>query len=263
MTYARMEVKANNQSFAKPHAEYIMGLGKYAKKQNEIQCTKSGNMPEWAKENPLEFWRASDEYERANGNKYREHLISLPRELSPQEREQLIDDWIKQELGDKHAYTYAIHVPKASDGGEQPHCHLMFSDRINDGIERPAPQYFKRYNAKNPEKGGCKKNNPPSNHAQRVKALQEQKERMQSLMNAILEPIHNTSVKALSSRESRGLDTPAPTHIKREQYQANIRRGTTINRPNIETTQSVPVATAPKTPNPHPQTPQTPSFGMK
>ncbi|WP_181664854.1 MobA/MobL family protein, partial [Escherichia coli] len=42
-------------------------------------------------------------------------------------------------------------------GGENPHCHLMISERINDGIERPAAQWFKRYNGKTPEKGGAQK----------------------------------------------------------------------------------------------------------
>ncbi|MDE7981757.1 hypothetical protein PZE18_27145, partial [Escherichia coli] len=36
-------------------------------------------------------------------------------------------------------------------------CHLMISERINDGIERPAAQWFKRYNGKTPEKGGAQK----------------------------------------------------------------------------------------------------------
>ena len=33
----------------------------------------------------------------------------------------------------------------------------MFSERTHDGIERSAAQWFKRYNAKEPEKGGARK----------------------------------------------------------------------------------------------------------
>ncbi|MCL9358555.1 hypothetical protein MU767_23775, partial [Salmonella enterica subsp. enterica serovar Enteritidis] len=37
------------------------------------------------------------------------------------------------------------HNPKASiDGGEQPHAHIMMSQRINDGMERSPEQYFRR-----------------------------------------------------------------------------------------------------------------------
>ena len=49
-------------------------------------------------------------------------------------------------------YTLAIH--RGGANGENPHAHLMFSERGHDGIERSAEQCFKRYNAKAPEKEG-------------------------------------------------------------------------------------------------------------
>ena len=52
-------------------------------------------------------------------------------------------------------YTLAIH--RGGANGENPHAHLMFSERGHDGIERDAEQWFKRYNAKAPEKGGARK----------------------------------------------------------------------------------------------------------
>ena len=57
----------------------------------------------------------------------------------------------------KYAYAFAIHNPRAMDGKEQPHCHLMFSERLLDGIERDPDQFFKRFNSKDPSKGGAKK----------------------------------------------------------------------------------------------------------
>ena len=41
--------------------------------------------------------------------------------------------------------------------GENPHAHLMISERANDGIERSREQWFKRYNSKDPEKGRARK----------------------------------------------------------------------------------------------------------
>ena len=41
--------------------------------------------------------------------------------------------------------------------GENPHAHLMYSERGNDGIERSAEQWFQRYNGKAPETGGARK----------------------------------------------------------------------------------------------------------
>ncbi|MGK3681331.1 hypothetical protein ACSLOD_27915, partial [Escherichia coli] len=56
-------------------------------------------------------------------------------------------EWLKKrigfirKLGERHAWSFAIHNPKASiDGGEQPHAHIMMSQRVNDGIERTPEQ---------------------------------------------------------------------------------------------------------------------------
>ena len=148
-----------NKKSARPHADYILAQGKYQNKKEELELSGSGNLPAWAKNDPKKFWRECEKRERANGSRYREHIISLPRELNQAQRAELVRDWIDQELGDKHAYTYAIHNTKAADGLEHPHLHLMFSDRINDGIERTEEKYFSRYNSKNPERGGCQKAN--------------------------------------------------------------------------------------------------------
>ena len=47
---------------------------------------------------------------------------------------------------------------KNEKGEKNLHCHLMFSERELDGIDRELSQFFKRANSKNPEKGGAKKN---------------------------------------------------------------------------------------------------------
>ncbi|MFP1453885.1 hypothetical protein ACLB1N_36725 [Escherichia coli] len=44
-----------------------------------------------------------------------------------------MQDFVRQEAGERHAWSFAIHNPKASiDGGEQPHAHIMMSQRVND-----------------------------------------------------------------------------------------------------------------------------------
>jgi len=141
------------------HARYIEREGKYAKSRiNEtLEYQSSGNMPKWAEGNELAFWDASDLNERANGRVYSELEIALPREFSKEERERLVSDFIKRELKG-HPYTVAIHNKKALDGGEQPHAHIMFSERQLDGVERSREQFFKRANDKNPALGGTKKN---------------------------------------------------------------------------------------------------------
>lgn len=153
-------MKVGKAGKAGPHAAYIAREDQYKRRLEtgeKLEAKEAGNMPAWAKDNPQEFWKAADAFERANGTTYREMEIALPRELSPPERAELVREWVGQEIGSKHAYQWAIHNPTAADDQEQPHVHLMFSERQIDGIDRDPDQYFKRYNAKNPEKGGARK----------------------------------------------------------------------------------------------------------
>ena len=143
MATAHLSVKVGKAGKGTPHAEYIAREGKYAQRLEQgeqLEATESGNMPKWAQDNPLVFWQAADLYERKNGYVYREHEIALPRELNAEQRAELVREWVGQELGDRHAYTWAIHNKTALDGGEQPHVHLMYSERTNDGIERQIPR---------------------------------------------------------------------------------------------------------------------------
>lgn len=159
MASYHLSVKTGGKGSASPHADYISREGKYAReKDSDLEHKESGNMPAWAAHKPTEFWKAADTFERANGCTYREIEIALPRELKPEQRLELVRDFVRQEIGDRHAYQFAIHNPKAAiAGGEQPHAHIMFSERMNDGIDRDPQQYFKRANSKAPERGGAKK----------------------------------------------------------------------------------------------------------
>ena len=195
MAIARLSAKVGKAGKAGPHADYIAREGAYARrleKGEALEANESGNMPGWAEAHPGEFWRSADAHERANGTTYREFELALPRELTPEDRAALVRDFVKQEIGDRHAYTWAIHRPKAADGLDQPHAHLMFSERRLDGIERDPEQYFKRYNAKAPEKGGARKGfgerpGQTLTAAERKAELRDLRGRWESLTNAHLE----------------------------------------------------------------------------
>ncbi|HHD2904480.1 TPA: MobA/MobL family protein [Enterobacter kobei] len=188
-------MKVGKAGKAGPHAAYIAREGQYAnrlERGEKLEATEAGNMPAWAQSNPLAFWQAADAYERKNGTTYREMEIALPRELSAAQRIELVREFVRQEIGDRHAYQWALHVPTAADGGEQPHFHLMFSERQVDGIDRDPEQYFKRYNAKAPEKGGARKGYGPSAGQTLTKAelaaeLKELRGRWEAMCNAHLE----------------------------------------------------------------------------
>ncbi len=195
MAIGRLSMKVGKAGKAGPHAAYIAREGQYAnrlERGERLEATEADNMPAWAQSNPLAFWQAADAYERKNGTTYREMEIALPRELDAEQRAALVREFVRQEIGDRHAYQWAIHVPTAADGGEQPHVHLMFSERQRDGIERDPEQYFKRYNAKAPEKGGARKGYGPSagqtlTKAERAAELKELRGRWEAMCNAHLE----------------------------------------------------------------------------
>ena len=186
MALGRISIKVGTKGKALPHSKYILREDQYAPKNNKLEKLESighGNIPTWAEHDPKIFWQMADLHERKNGSTYREHIITLPRELNESQRLDLVQDWISQEIGDKYAYSFAIHNPTAMDGKEQPHCHLMFSERLLDGIDRDPDQFFKRYNSKNPEKGGAKKDNTGLMDSVRKTLIKEQRSRWEVLCN--------------------------------------------------------------------------------
>ena len=177
MATYHLSVKFGGKGQAANHADYIERKEKYRDRQ-DLEYSAHGNMPEWARDNPSHFWQAADQFERANGSTYRELEIALPRELTPEQRLELVQDFVRQEAGERHAWSFAIHNPKASiDGGEQPHAHIMMSQRVNDGIERTPEQYFRRYNARYPERGGAKKDSGSLTPTQQKEQLRELRKR--------------------------------------------------------------------------------------
>lgn len=153
---AIVHVALKSDSGAPPsaaHSEYITRQGAYAK-MGEAIYVEPGNMPDFARDRPQLFWEAADVQERANGRSYTELQIALPRELSDEQRISLAREATKAFMGERFAYTMAIHNPAANDKIEQPHLHLMFSERVVDDQTRqmPVDRFFKRNGAKKDRK---------------------------------------------------------------------------------------------------------------
>lgn len=210
MSISRFNVKIGAKGNASPHHSYICGLDQYDKKGG-IEFTQSGNMPQWAQNDPAKFWRAADEHERANGTTYKEHTLSLPRELDKTQHIKIVERWIEKEIGDKHPYTFALHHSRAKDGGINPHAHLMYSQRTNDGIERDSAHYFKRANKKNPERGGAVKSETNMTKGQLQAHLVAQRERWgEHLRECLREFGRDDLANKVDMRnwKDRGLDEP-------------------------------------------------------
>jgi len=197
-------------------SDYVCRQGKYADKE-DLVYRESGNMPEWAKKTPRTFWKASDQNERENGRVWTEIELSLPREISAVERQFLVRSFVKDQL-QGHPYTLAIHNPKALDGEEQPHAHIIFSERKLDGIDRDKGQFFKRANKKEPAKGGTAKDRAWNDRG-KVQQIREAWEAKFNIFSP--EPVSCKSLKAQGiDREPepklgpKGLHSPAADRIK-------------------------------------------------
>ncbi|WP_164274006.1 MobA/MobL family protein [Stenotrophomonas sp. B1-1] len=149
-------IKSGKRGTARRHSGYIQREGAHSDREDLVHASH-GNLPRWAGNDPKTFWSMADRHERANGAAYREHEIALPSELSRPELIELAER-LALRLAGKKPYQYAIHAPEGALGGiENPHVHLMCSDRVPDGVERSPDRTFSRYNPTRPDQGGCRK----------------------------------------------------------------------------------------------------------
>ena len=127
-------------------------------KYDDFLFGQNVNMPDFASEDPKLFWESCENYERANANTFRTIDFSLPTELSDEENIELAARFAEELFGDKFVYSMAVHSkPSDVQSIQNIHCHIMFSERKLDGIERGPKEFFKRFNRKNPHLGGCEK----------------------------------------------------------------------------------------------------------
>ena len=127
-------------------------------KYNDFLFGQNINMPAFASEDPKLFWESCENYERANANTFRTIDFSLPTELSDEENIELAAKFAEELFSDKFVYSMAVHSkPSGVQSIQNIHCHIMFSERKLDGIERDSKEFFKRFNRKNPQLGGCEK----------------------------------------------------------------------------------------------------------
>ncbi len=158
------------------HARYIQRQGPYSTKtveqidgatvrrvlvdrSAEVVASLSGNLPAWAAD-PLAYWDAADAFERANGTVYREIEFALPAELSEAENLQLAQEFagrLARSASGPTPYTLAVH--RSEKDPALLHCHLMLSDKVNDGHDRTPELWFRRAanRGKDPSTGGAPK----------------------------------------------------------------------------------------------------------
>lgn len=201
-------ISRGSTSSAKARSEYIDREGKYQKDAEEVQHRESGNMPEWAEDTPARYWQAADENERANGRLFKQLEFSLPKELSPEQQNELARSFCREISQTKDGplpYSFAVH--KGHDR-ENPHCHLMVSERVNDGHTRSPETWFKRA-AKDLAKGGAKK----TESLKPREWLEQTRELWSKSANQALERAGHENRIDHRSLKDQGIDREPTTHL--------------------------------------------------
>jgi hypothetical protein len=228
-----LEIKSGKKGSALRHSLYIAREGAHALSESEqdLVAAGHGNLPAWAGGSTTKFWSAADKRERKNGAVYREQVIALPRELTVCQNQELVATLIAERLGDK-TYQYAIHCPHAAiEGGPQPHVHVMYSDRLPDGIDRSPAQHFRRYNPACPERGGCRKDGGVDSRSALRDRVVAERAYVANLQNTFLAAYGHDARVDHRSHALRGIKAPPEAHLgpdgvrgfdeeDREHYQA-------------------------------------------
>ena len=216
-------------SAGKDHADYIQREGRYAEKEHAETLIEKGhgNLPEWANNDPSYFFDQADKNEGVGRRVYEEYEIALPVELSREQQMDFVRERIKEDIGNK-PYVYGVHEKTAAldPTKKNPHVHIQYCPRDLDGIKRGPELFFKRPNAKNPERGGARKDGRYSDKGG-PKNVRQWRERVAESQNQHLERHgHEARVSAKSLRAQRRealqrgdlkwaaeLDRPAEVHI--------------------------------------------------
>ncbi len=211
-------------------SRYICRLDQYERGprgalRDAVLATMAGHMPPWAREAggatnaeavrrldaALPYWEAADRHERANGRLFVELEFALPRELSLADQVELIKRFTQDRTtlpdGGKLPYTWALHA----GGGKNPHCHLMISERVLDGIARDPASWFMRAAPKGrpAEEGGARK----TTHLQHPNWLRETREQWERSANFFLQASGSRERIDHRSNADRGIDAVPGQHV--------------------------------------------------
>ena len=163
--YCHLNVKTGSRATGQSAAakyDYIIRDGRYARAcQDEVVHIESGSMPAFASSDARVYWAAADSHERSNGRLFRSLTAALPNSLVLAGRLELARSFAAHVTAGQMPYTLAVHAGLSKEPGvaDNPHLHLVFSERVNDGVERAAEQWFRRASpaGRDPASGGARK----------------------------------------------------------------------------------------------------------
>jgi hypothetical protein len=140
--------------YAPQEVGYVLRTTTDTVERGDLVEKSQGNLPAWAQGDAGTFFAQAAAYERGGskrpGRWATTWQIALPKELTRVEQWNMGKAFVETHLA-QHAYLCVMHDP-VKDGEHQPHLHVLFSERMDDGRTRDAVTYFRR-----PEVGGCAK----------------------------------------------------------------------------------------------------------
>ncbi len=88
------------------------------------------NSPEWIQDR-AKLWNEVEKKEiRKDAQLAREVIVSLPRELPSEQRQELVKKFVTEQFVNKGMVAdVSFHTPQAGDGGENPHAHILLTMR--------------------------------------------------------------------------------------------------------------------------------------
>jgi MobA/MobL family len=193
---------------------YARYLGREGYGKEDLVDTGNQALPSWARSG-AHFFAMADRYERGGqdrkGTVARVYEIALPRELSPQARLELAAD-IRASFFAQYPHVWAVHNPIDPVKGEQPHLHLMLSERrTQDTLARGPKQFFQQAAGprQDPATHGVRKDRSWHGEAR----LHELRAAIATLTNAALEREgHAVAVSHLTLQE-RGISRAASGYM--------------------------------------------------
>ena len=201
--------------------DYITRQGVYADREEELVLAESGNLPSWARDE-RHFWEAADTYERRNGRVYNEVEVALPRELSREQQIELAREFVSDLMTPSRLpYTMAIH----DRDGHNPHAHVIYSERGDDGVAREMEQHFRRADRAKPWKGGA----PKDTSMRGSEWVKQVRKDWEIAANVALERAGESARVDCRSYKERGIARTPQLHLG-VAAAAMLRRGVQVDR---------------------------------
>tara|TARA_Y100001972_G_scaffold127504_1_gene184488 strand:- start:536 stop:1285 length:750 start_codon:yes stop_codon:yes gene_type:complete len=218
MVAFRLEIKSYGKGRAADRVRYA--LKPKQADGSDILGHGHFNLPNFARNDPVEYFRNSDLYERKNGSAGRQMTIWLPAEL-PDDANVKLAAKLAHTLAGPRPTMYSVHKRHGSiSGTDHPHVHVVSGDRVDDGLERDAKRHFSRALAADPSLGGAKKLSGGRTPGEMAEDVRQKRKTAGDLINAAL-AAHGLSgrVDPRSMRE-RGITRPWEPTLRQSQIRA-------------------------------------------